>query len=64
VFVENHGLLSGIDMVQYSINQPLKLCPNLMQMGGAFTMVQHTGLKFQAIYLNTSTAIQNIKHQA
>jgi len=26
VFVEKHGLLSGIDIAQYSINKPLKLC--------------------------------------
>ena len=26
VSVENHGLLSGIDIVAYSFNQPLKLC--------------------------------------
>jgi len=32
VFVENHGLLSGIDIVTYTINQPLKLCWIQMQM--------------------------------
>jgi hypothetical protein len=26
VFVENHGLLSGIYIVPYSYNQPFKLC--------------------------------------
>jgi hypothetical protein len=26
VFVGNHGLLSGIDIVPYSINHALKLC--------------------------------------
>jgi hypothetical protein len=26
VFVENHGLLSGIYIVPYSDNQPFKLC--------------------------------------
>ena len=26
VSVENHGLSSGIDIVSYVINQPLKLC--------------------------------------
>ena len=26
VFVEHHGLLSGIDIIPYSINQPLKHC--------------------------------------
>ena len=41
VFVENHGLLSGIDIVAYSFNQPLKLCWIQMQIGGAYTMVQH-----------------------
>ena len=40
--VENHCLLSGIDIVPYSVNQSLKLCR--MQMGWAYTMVQHVGL--------------------
>ena len=26
VFVGNHGFLSGIDIVPFSINDPLKLC--------------------------------------
>jgi hypothetical protein len=39
VFVENHVLLSGSDIVQYLINQPLKLCWIQMQMGGAHTLV-------------------------
>jgi hypothetical protein len=43
VFVENHGLLSGIDMVQYSINQSLKLYCIQIQMGGTYTMVQLAG---------------------
>jgi len=44
VFVENHGLLSGIDIVPYSINQPLKLCLIQILMGGTYTMVQYVGL--------------------
>lgn len=40
MFVEKHGLLSGIDIAQYSINKPLKLCWIKMQMGGAYTMVK------------------------
>ena len=26
VLIENHGLLSGFDIVPYHINKPLKLC--------------------------------------
>ena len=44
VLVENHGLLSGINIVPYSINQPLQLCKIQMQMSGAYTVVQHAGL--------------------
>ena len=43
--VENHGLLYGIDIVPYSINQTLKLL-NQMQMDrpNAITIVQHRDL--------------------
>jgi hypothetical protein len=41
VHVENHGLLSGTDSVQSSINQALTLCWIQMQMDGDYTMVQH-----------------------
>jgi len=44
VFVENHRLLSGIDIVPYKINQISKLYWIQMQMGGAYTMVRHAGL--------------------
>jgi hypothetical protein len=44
VSVENHGLSSGIDIVSYVINQPLKLCWIQPQMGGAYNMLQHEGL--------------------
>ena len=44
LLVENHGLLSGINIVPYSINQPLQLCKIQMQMSGAYTVVQHVGL--------------------
>jgi len=33
----------GIDIVPYSINQPLKLGWIQMQMGEVYTMVQHAG---------------------
>jgi len=36
VFIENHGLLSGIDVVAYSFNKPLNLCWIQMQMGVAY----------------------------
>ena len=44
VFVENHGLLFRIDIVPYSINQPLKLCLIQILMDGTYTMVQYVGL--------------------
>jgi len=45
VFVENpNGMLSGIDIVSYSIHQPLKVCWNQVQIPGAYIMVQHGGL--------------------
>jgi hypothetical protein len=44
MFVENHDLLSGIDIVPFLINQPLKLCWIQMKMGEAYTMVQRLGL--------------------
>jgi len=40
VFVENHVLLSGINSVPYSINQPLNFVESKIQMCGANTMVQ------------------------
>jgi len=54
VFVENHGLLYGIDIVPYSINQTLKLL-NQMQMDrpNAITIVQHRDLNVVP-YLNKS----------
>ena len=33
VLIENHGLLSGFDIVPYHINKPLKLCWIQIQMG-------------------------------
>jgi hypothetical protein len=33
VFAENHGLVSGIDIVPYSFKPPLKLCCIEMQIG-------------------------------
>ena len=44
MFVENHGLLFRIDIVPYSINQPLKLCLSQILMDGTYTMVQYVGL--------------------
>jgi hypothetical protein len=43
VFAENHGLVSVIDIVPYSSKPPLKLGCIEMQIGGAYTMVQHQG---------------------
>ena len=45
VFVENHGLLYGIDIVPYSINQTLKLLSQMqMDSANVITIVQHRGL--------------------
>ena len=44
MFVENHGLLSAIDIVPCMINQPLKLGCIQPQMDGAYNMSQHEGL--------------------
>jgi hypothetical protein len=43
VFIESHGLLSGLDIILYSINQSLKLYCIQIQMGGTYTMVQLAG---------------------
>ena len=55
VFVEHHGLLYGIDIVPYSINQILKLL-NQMQMdrANAISIVQHRDLNVVP-YLNMSS---------
>jgi hypothetical protein len=42
--LENHGLLFGIDIVPYPINQPLKLCLIQILMDETYTMVQYVGL--------------------
>jgi hypothetical protein len=44
VFVENHGILFGIDIVQYSVNLSLKLCLIQMHVGRAYTIVELAGL--------------------
>jgi hypothetical protein len=45
VLVDNHGLLYGIDIVPYSINQTLKLMNQMsMDRDNAITIVQHRGL--------------------
>ena len=54
MFVEIHGLLSRINIVPYSINQPLKLRWIQMQMGGAYTMKQHPGLHVIPIAINVN----------
>ena len=42
--IEMHGMLSGNNMASYSIGHPLQRCWIPMQMGGAYTMVQHVDL--------------------
>ena len=44
MFVENHGILFGIDIVQYSVNLSLKLCLIQMHVGRAYTIVELAGL--------------------
>ena len=44
MLAENHGILFGIDIAPYIVNQPLKLFLIQRQMGGAYAMVQHTGM--------------------
>ena len=54
MFVENQGILSGIDKctILTILKQPLKLCWIQMQMGGAYIIVQHGGLN----------VVQNVNH--
>jgi hypothetical protein len=47
VFVVHNGISSGIDIVQYSRNQPLQLCWIQMQIRGTYTMIQLAGLKLK-----------------
>jgi hypothetical protein len=47
VFVVHNGISSGIDIVQYSRNQPLQLCWIQMQISGTYTMIQLAGLKLK-----------------
>ena len=59
VFVENHGLLSGNNIVPYLINQQLKLCWIQMQkMGGTYTIVQHHAGLNVVLYLKLSAKCQ------
>ena len=47
MFVVHNGISSGIDIVQYSRNQPLQLCWIQMQIRGTYTMIQLAGLKLK-----------------
>ena len=56
MFVENNGVLSGIDSVPYSIIQSLKLYWIQMQMSEAYSMVQQAGLNLEPLRSNAARA--------